>query len=110
VGGVLNYRGRVIAVVDGRARLGLAPRDPDLSTLIVVLETGGCAGGVLVDEALGVVALPGAAVPLPEGTGGDRSAVLAVARTDERLVLVLDSGRLCEDSAGIDLLAAGLAV
>ena len=133
VGGVLNYRGRVIPVVDGRTRLGLALRDPDPSALIVVVETNGSAAGVVVDEVLDVVALPGGAVQAPDGTYGGSPAVSAVAHRGDGLVVVLDcaqllasarppllppssvdaqlSGRgagLCAETAGVDVAAAGL--
>ncbi len=106
VGGVLNYRGRVIPVVDARAKLGLARRDPDLSTPIVVVQASERAAGVVVDEALDVLALPGEAVHLPDRASGG-SAVSAVARQGERLILVLDSARLCAGSFDLDLAGSG---
>jgi purine-binding chemotaxis protein CheW len=76
--GVLNYRGRVIPVVDARVRLGLARRDPDLCTPIIVMQAGEQAAGVLVDEALDVLALPGG-VDYPDRVRGGSPAVSAVA-------------------------------
>jgi purine-binding chemotaxis protein CheW len=104
--GVLNFRGRVIPVVDARARLGLARRDPDLSTPIVVVEAGERVAGVVVDEALDVLALPGG-VEYPDRVSGASPAVCGVAHRGDRLVLVLDSARLCAGSAGLDLAASG---
>jgi len=107
VGGVLNYRGRVIPVVDARARLGMARRDPDLSTPIVVVEAGERPAGVVVDEALDVLALPGEAVQPSDGASGVSGAVSAVARRGERLVLVLDAARLCAGSVDLDVTRLG---
>jgi len=107
--GVLNYRGQVIRVVDARARLGLARRDPDLSTPIVVVRAGEQTAGVVVDEALDVLALPGG-LEYPDRVSGGSPAVSAVARRGQRLVLVLDPARLCAGSAGSagsDLAASG---
>ena len=95
VDGVLDYRGRVIPVMDGRARLGLARRARDLSMSIVVVHSGGRVVGIVVDEAVGVVALPqGAVQPAGEVVGG-LTAVSAVVRQGERLALLLDSAWLC---------------
>lgn len=97
VRGVLNYRGRVIRVVDGRARLGLPAVDPAGSASIVVVDAGGRVVGVVVDEAVGVAALPeDAARPGAELAGGS-SAVSAVVRRGEDVVLVLDCARLCAE-------------
>jgi purine-binding chemotaxis protein CheW len=100
VGGVLNYRGRVIPVVDARARFGMPRRAPDLSTPIVVVRADDLAAGVVVDEAVDVVTLPGAAVRPPDRLGAESPAVSAVARQGERLILVLDAARLCAFDAG----------
>lgn len=100
VAGVLNYRGRVVPVVDTRTRLGRPRREPDPSTPIVVIEAGAAAAGLIVDEALDVLPLPATSV---EPAGGSEQAygpVAHVARTGERLILLLDAAGLCAEHAG----------
>jgi purine-binding chemotaxis protein CheW len=102
VRGVLNYRGRVIRVVDGRARLGLPPGDPGASASIVVVQIGERVVGVVVDEAVGVAVLPPDAVQPGGEVAGESLAVSAVARSGDELVLVLDSALLCADPSDLE--------
>jgi purine-binding chemotaxis protein CheW len=95
--GVLNYRGRVVPVVDARARLGLPRRTPGPGTHIVVVAAGGRAAGLVVDMALAVRLLPAGTLEPPDhcGAGG---AVRAVARQGRRLILLLDTAPLIAGS------------
>lgn len=97
--GVIDFRGRVIPLIDVRRRLGALPREPDLATPIVVVRVGEVAAGLVVDEVVEVLALPDEAVDPPASA----TAVCRVARSGDRLILVLDPQRLCEGSADLGL-------
>ena len=98
VRGVMDVRGRVIPVIDLRVKLGMPARTPDLSTPIVVVETGGLPAGLVADEVVEVLALPDAAVEPPDQAAGHAGVVTSVARPGGRIVLVLDTEALCEGS------------
>jgi len=102
VAGVLNYRGRVIPVIDLRVRLGLPRREPDLSTPLIVVDAGPQPAALLVDEADEVLALPADAVQPPDPVAAASPAVTALARHGKRLIVLLDAARLtagCADGA-----------
>lgn len=99
--GVMNVRGRVIPLIDLRVRLGMPPREPDLSTPIVVVETGGATAGLVADEVVEVLALPDEAVEPPDRSAGSTRVVSSLARLGDRLVLVLDTEALCEGSGDL---------
>jgi purine-binding chemotaxis protein CheW len=56
--GVINLRGRVIPVVDARARFGMPSVDYDPRTCVIVVETGGWSVGLVVDRVEDVTAIP----------------------------------------------------
>jgi purine-binding chemotaxis protein CheW len=97
VAGVLNYRGRVIPVIDARARLGLPRRAPDLSTPIIVLAADDQAAALVVDEAVEVLALPAGTVEPADRVSGASGLVAGVARPGTRLIVLLDAARLCAE-------------
>jgi purine-binding chemotaxis protein CheW len=104
VRGVMDVRGRVIPVIDLRVKLGMPDRTPDLSTPIVVVETGGVPAGLVTDEVVEVLALPDAALERSHHAAGSVRVVTSVARPGGRLVIVLDTEALCEgahDLAGL---------
>jgi len=96
--GVINVRGRVIPVIDLRCRLGMLPREPDLSTPIVVAASDGSATGFVADDVVEVLSLPREALQPPDRQTGPAPAVSAVARHGDRLILVLDPRRLSDHS------------
>jgi purine-binding chemotaxis protein CheW len=103
VGGVINFRGRVIPLIDVRSRLGAPRREPDLSTPIIVVETNEVAAGLVVDEVVEVLALRSEAVDPPGRVTASAPAVAGVARQGDRLILVLDGERLCDGSVDLRL-------
>jgi len=101
--GVINLRGRIVPVVDLRARLGMAPHEPDLSAPIIVVGAGEAAAGLVADRAVEVLVLPSEAVEPPDRLRIPTPAVFGVGREGDRIILVLDSERLCEGSAYLQL-------
>ena len=98
VEGVINLRGRIIPVVDLRARLRLAgERSADAKVVIVALDD--LTVGVVVDEVREVLTLADdVCEPAPPGTD-DAAYVEAVGKLDGRLVVLLDMVRLLGERA-----------
>lgn len=95
---LINFRGRVVPLIDTRVRLGLDHVEPDLSTPIVVMQIGENAAGLIVDEVVDVVSVPQDQLLSPAPATPSASLLTSVARLDERLILVLDQNRICDVS------------
>jgi purine-binding chemotaxis protein CheW len=91
VAGLVQIRGRVVPVVDLRARFGLPAAEPTLDSRVVVVQLGERTVGLLVDSAREVVHIaPELFKPPPEVVAGEgRGFVDAVAQIDSKLVLRL---------------------
>jgi len=70
--GVMNLRGRILPVLDLRARFGLAPlpADEQKSARIVIVEDAGLTAGIIVDSVSEVLWLPAGAVEPPSALLG----------------------------------------
>jgi purine-binding chemotaxis protein CheW len=105
--GVINLRGRVLPIMDLRARLGL-PRQPTrLETRIIVAELGHELIGLLADEVLEVLTQPSSAIDLPTALPSTPGRPLAAVQAGDRLVTVFDLERLSADAGSLPLLEAG---
>jgi purine-binding chemotaxis protein CheW len=101
--GVINLRGKVIPVMDLRARLGMSPLEEKAHTVIIVVQAviagAGVTVGLQVDEALEVATFGAGQVSPPppvssEGVEGDL--VRGVAQAGEHLTFLLDLDRIIE--------------
>lgn len=100
--GIVNLRGRILPVLDLGLRLGLGPGPRDGSGRILVVEQDPRHPlGLLVDEASEVLRIPENLVgPPPELAAGTASgAIKGVARLEDRLILLLDLGRVLGEDA-----------
>jgi len=92
VRGVTNLRGRILAVVEIRTRMGLPVAEITPRSRIVVVGVHDRVLGILVDGVSQVVKVPAATVaPAPEeilSPGTDY--ITGVARWDSRLIVLLD--------------------
>lgn len=91
--GVVTVRGEVVAVLDPRRRLGLAPAQPaEGEGKVVIVDAGEGPCGLHVDRVASVVRLrPGSIEPCPQGIAGQRGEYLAgIGREGDRLFTVLD--------------------
>lgn len=96
VAGSLNLRGRIVTALDLRLRLGLPPRQGEVQAMSVVVEQAGELYALLVDQVGEVMALPaqGFAPHPPTLDALWRDVSSGVHRQEERLVIVLDVGRV----------------
>jgi len=92
VRGVANLRGRILAIVELRSRLGLAPAEMTPRSRVVVVEVRGRVLGLLVDAVSQVTKVPEASVvPAPEEVvSADAAYLTGVARWQSRLIILLD--------------------
>jgi purine-binding chemotaxis protein CheW len=92
VRGVANLRGRILAVVELRSRLGLPPAELTPRSRVVVVEVRERVLGLLVDAVSQVTKVPEASVvPAPEEViSTDADYVTGVARWHSRLIILLD--------------------
>jgi len=94
--GVINLRGKVIPVMDVRARFRLASREYDERTCIVVVNVDDRATGLVVDRVNEVADIPGEQVePAPSGgKGASSSFILGLGKIGDSVKILLDVNRL----------------
>jgi purine-binding chemotaxis protein CheW len=104
--GVINLRGTVVPVVGLRERFGMPAVEYDKFTVIIVVMVGTRVVGVVVDAVTDVLSLTRNDLqPPPElGAAVDTSFIRGIAKTAERLVIVLDAEAALSDAleASID--------
>ena len=103
VKGVMNLRGTVVPVFDMRLKFGMEPRAYDRFTVIVVVNVGERVVGLIVDSVSDVLDIAASAIePTPDlGAGVDTRVLQGIARTNDRLVTLLDIDAVVElDSTG----------
>ncbi|XYI01470.1 chemotaxis protein CheW [Sorangium sp. So ce1128] len=96
VGGLIQIRGRVVPVIDLRARFGLPTIEPTLDSRVIVVQSGGRTVGLLVDSAREVVNIAAEELRPPPEVMAEESAgfVRSVAKLGKRLVMLVDVGRI----------------
>jgi len=96
VEGIVNLRGRIIPVIDLKKRLNLPIKEHDNSTRIIVVELGGKTVGFIVDEVSEVLRIESNITePPPEMvTGIDSEYITAVAKMEDRLLILLDLNKV----------------
>ena len=96
VAGIVQVRGRIVAVVDLRGRFGLAPIEHSIDRRVVVVQVGTRIVGLLVDSAREVLQIDAAAFEKPPEVIEQQSAsfVKGVATIAKRLFLLIDVPRV----------------
>ena len=99
--GVMNLRGRILPVVELRARLGLEPAAVTPRSRVVVADVRGRTLGLLVDGVARVTKLSEREVAAPpdEVRAAGADAITGVARIKERLLLLLELDRILHTEA-----------
>ncbi|HEU4566140.1 MAG TPA: chemotaxis protein CheW, partial [Gemmatimonadaceae bacterium] len=96
IAGVMEYQGRIVPVIDLRARFELPASPPQIATRILIFVTESDWVGAVVDSVMEVVTVPAAQVapPPPLFRGLSAEYVRGIVRRDERLMVYLDVARL----------------
>lgn len=106
--GIINLRGNVVTVIDTRMRFGLAGREADDSSRIVVIEADdGQVAGILVDGVAEVVEIKPNEIDTAPNVGNEDAARYiygVVSRTQDLLILV-DLNRMLTDEEWQDVAA-----
>jgi purine-binding chemotaxis protein CheW len=102
VDGVINLRGKVIPIVNLRRRLGMARKERDNNTRIIVVELSGQVVGFVVDAVSEVLRISrGVTEPPPSIVGGVREELItAVGKLDDRLLILLDLEKVLSTEEG----------
>ena len=96
VRGVINLRGKVIPVVDMRAKFGLEPTEDTNETCIIVVDVqegeNAVQMGTLVDSVSEVLDIVGDDIEPPPafGDGQDREDILGMAKVNDDVKILLD--------------------
>lgn len=92
VDGVINLRGRVIPVIDLRAKLGLQRKEHDTHTRIIVVEVAGKTVGFIVDAVKEVLRIPKNITEAPPDlvSGVNSEFIMAVGKLEDRLITLID--------------------
>ncbi len=98
VKGVTNLRGTVLPVIDLRSRFGLETQEYSRETRIIIVTMGTLKVGVVVDGVSEVLRVTDESIePLPPMASTVNSAFLkGIARLENRLVILLDLGKVLE--------------
>ena len=94
--GVINLRGKVIPVMDVRARFGLPDRDYDERTCIIVINVDSTEVGLVVDEVSEVADIPESQVePAPRTNKNTESSFIqGMGKMNNRVKILLDAHKL----------------
>jgi purine-binding chemotaxis protein CheW len=101
VAGIVQVRGRVLPLLDLRARFGLPPIEDSIDRRIVVGHHDGRSVALLVDSAREVVDIPPESFKPPPRIVSDEAAglVKAVAQLGPRLLMLLDFPKVVGEEA-----------
>ena len=96
VEGVINLRGKVIPIIDLRARFGLPSVDRTKETRIIVVEIVNTVLGFIVDSVEEVLRLPESLIETSPATGRGGSGEFhkGIGRVNGRLLMLLDLGQI----------------
>lgn len=105
--GIINLRGKVVAIIDTRSRFSLPRREPDDSSRILILEAGDHVVGFLVDSVSEVAELKNANIESAPDTGsGDSNRfITGLYKRKDDLIILVDSSRLLSEDELAELAA-----
>jgi purine-binding chemotaxis protein CheW len=109
--GVVKLRGTIVPVVDLRLRFGVAPAEPTLFTVIVILTVHDRAVGIIADSVAEVLTIPRQKLQRAPALGGtaDMTFTPQIAKVGGKVISLLDAERLLSgnDSAAIQAAVEG---
>jgi purine-binding chemotaxis protein CheW len=105
VDGVINLRGKVIPIIDLRRRFGMARKEQDKNTRIVVVELSGKVLGFVVDAVSEVLRIQKNVTepPPPIVSGIKAEYITAIGKLENRLLILLDLERILSSEEHEDL-------
>ncbi|ACT57848.1 chemotaxis protein CheW [Hirschia baltica] len=109
IAGVLNLRGRIVTAIDARARLGLPPREGKRDEIMAIgIEQNGESFGLIIDSVGEVVRLEESDMEQNPVNLDPMWASVSkgVHRMDDKLLIVMDIGRILAVSEPDEGLAA----
>lgn len=98
--GVINLRGRVIPVMNLRLRFGMAEREYDDRTCIVVVEVEKSSMGFIVDTVADVYDIPEAEIePAPsfKDDEGNGHYISGIGKVEEKVTILIDGRRILQE-------------
>lgn len=96
--GVINLRGKVIPLMDARLRFGMAEKDYDDRTVVIVMDVADALIGLIVDGVSEVLEIPPAQVDNSGQFGkGARSVISGIGKVGDRVSILLDTFVLVSD-------------
>ena len=105
VRGIINLRGKVIPIIDLRAKFGMEQREFDNRSRIVVVEVGDDTVGFIVDSVSEVLRVPAGALEAPPNMISGHSAgssnsdfIRAIVKLEDRLLVYLDIDKIISSS------------
>ncbi|HEX3984832.1 MAG TPA: chemotaxis protein CheW [Acidisoma sp.] len=105
--GMINLRGTVLAIVDLAARLGLPSRDPTPASVVVVVEMGDKAVGLLVDAVSDIITVTEDMRQVIPDTGDSvsRTYIENLIMTNQRIIGILSLSTVIpqEQISGLEL-------
>ncbi len=103
--GVTSIHGRVLPVIDLRKRFGLPPAASTKDTRIVHVTVAGTKVGMLVDEVTEVLRIEEQQIspPPPITLTVDSAFITGIAQVGERLIILLDLGKVLNVEEGLKL-------
>ncbi len=106
--GVINLRGKVIPVVNLRKKFGLAGKENDEQSRIMILDIQGITTGLVVDGVSEVLRISSGTVepPPPMATNISTEFINGIAKLENRLIILLDIDKLLGKTESRELVAA----
>ena len=95
--GIVNIRGKIIAVVDTRLKLGIYPKEFDYETRIIILEFNKKPIGFIVDEVTEVLRISKKTlndVPDMVSTKMNTDYIKSIANIEDKIIILLDLQKL----------------
>ncbi|PKM57789.1 MAG: chemotaxis protein CheW [Firmicutes bacterium HGW-Firmicutes-3] len=98
VKGIINLRGKIIAVMDARLKFNKAPKEYNDRTCIIVIDIAQLSIGIIVDAVAEVINISDDnIVPPPNLNSGGRKYIKSVGKSDNSVILILDCEKLLDE-------------
>lgn len=99
VQGIVNLRGKIIPIIDMRKRFGLPDEKVNENWKILILKSDDVLFGVMVDQISEVEKVPATLIEKPPKivAGVNGKFINAIAKMENRLLILLDIGKILSD-------------